>query len=126
MRAPASRIDVGNAVAPPLQADTAHHRLAHDLPRLGDFEVEGIERKEIVAGAAACKQGRQVAIMVVAPHLFRAVGKAACEWSGRRHGCSPVSSVMEDRALSRVAQSIFDRYPAGLEFLGDRSSGGGI
>src|SRR3546814_1860090 len=42
-------IDPVQALAPPLQADAADHRLAHHLRRLGHLMVEGIEREEVLA-----------------------------------------------------------------------------
>ena len=39
-------INLGDRVAPPLQANAASKRLAHDLGNTGDLVIERIERKE--------------------------------------------------------------------------------
>src|SRR3546814_15863728 len=58
-------IDPVQALAPPLQADAADHRLAHHLRRLGHLMVEGIEREEVLALGFRRKEARQVAVAVV-------------------------------------------------------------
>src|SRR5215831_5101220 len=51
-------------VAPPLQPDFPRHGLANDLTHAGDFQVEGVERKQRVATLGGSKQGGEKAILV--------------------------------------------------------------
>src|SRR5262249_5331132 len=51
-------------VAPPLQPDFPRHGLANDLTHAGDFQVEGVERKQRVATLGGGKQGGEKAILV--------------------------------------------------------------
>ena len=71
----AAVVDAVQALAPPLETDPAEHVLAHNLGGLGDLEVEGVEREEILAPLRRRQQARQVAVAVVAPDLEGAVGK---------------------------------------------------
>ena len=65
-------------LAPPLQPDLAHHRLADGLAHLRDLDIEGIEREDRVARLRRREQGAEIAVVVVAPHLVGAVSRGLC------------------------------------------------
>ena len=61
-------VDRGNAVAPPLQAHLAEHRLAHHFAGARDLGVEGIERQQRVARLGGREQRGQEPVAVARPH----------------------------------------------------------
>src|SRR5215831_11826044 len=63
-------VDVGDAVAPPLQPDLSGDRLADALRSFRHLVIEGIQRPEMGAQLAVCEQGRQIAIVVGAPKML--------------------------------------------------------
>jgi hypothetical protein len=83
-------VDARDGLAPPLQANLAQHRLAHGLAHLGDLVVERVEREQALARGRRREQPGEIAVVVPAPHLGRAVTErlshAGCSleyWIGR-------------------------------------------
>ena len=61
-------VDFVNRIAPPLQPDLAHHRLADILGHLRHFVIEGIERQKMRARIRRRDKAREIAVVIHSPN----------------------------------------------------------
>jgi Urate oxidase N-terminal len=84
----AASVDFRNDVAPPLQADETHHRLADQLADPCDLDIEGMEGEQVAATVGRREQGRQIAVAIEAADLIQTVARTFRR-AGHRHQSSP-------------------------------------
>ena len=73
MRGDFAGIDRIDRIAPPLQADFAQRRLAHDLAYARKLDVEGKERKKMRARRIGCKEAGKKTVFVARTNEAKAV-----------------------------------------------------
>jgi len=85
------RLELVERVAPPLQPHLPDQRFAHHLTDLGQLDIEGIEREQMLAHRRRRENHGQEAIVIVQAHLLGAVGQAChdCGFNG-----SPASKLL--------------------------------